>query len=165
MKVIFQEGALVMKRWIPQTPAPPPQRWQSRKEILNEYLDSLSPEEMLRTRPYYWALRYGPGGYARKYDPNQPRVPAGNADGGQWTSDQTNLSMRDPSSAVGQPASYQLAAASGKQSPAYCWNQMLIDFLYCGALRPRSRVAACRSQAMERYAACLRGNPIPPLPF
>lgn len=25
--------------------------------------------------------------YARKYDPNQPRVPAGNATGGQWTSD------------------------------------------------------------------------------
>jgi hypothetical protein len=25
--------------------------------------------------------------YARKYDPNQPRVPAGNAAGGQWTSE------------------------------------------------------------------------------
>jgi hypothetical protein len=76
---------------------------------------------MLHSHPYHWALRYGPAGYARKFDPNQPRVSSGNPDGGQWTSDET---MR----AVGQPASYQLAAASGKQSPAYCWNQMLIDF-------------------------------------
>jgi hypothetical protein len=26
--------------------------------------------------------------YARKYDPNQPRIPAGNVDGGQWTSEE-----------------------------------------------------------------------------
>lgn len=147
-----------MKRWIPQTPAPPPQRWQSRQEILNEYLDSLSPYEMLHSHPYHWALRYGPAGYARKYDPNQPRVPAGSADGGQWTSG-------GPSSGtVAQPATYQLAAANEKQSAAYCWNQMLIDFIYCGT-RPRRLRAACRSQAMERYAACLRGKPLPPLPF
>jgi hypothetical protein len=76
-----------MQRWISQTPPPAPQRWQSRQEILNEYLDSLSPDEMLGSHPYHWALRYGPNGYARKYDPNQPRVPAGNPDGGQWTSE------------------------------------------------------------------------------
>jgi hypothetical protein len=28
---------------------------------------------------HYWALR------SVKYDPDQPRVPAGNSDGGQWT--------------------------------------------------------------------------------
>jgi hypothetical protein len=29
---------------------------------------------------YYWTLRVG-----KKYDPSQPRVPAGNPEGGQWT--------------------------------------------------------------------------------
>jgi len=82
-----------MKRWTPQVSSPAPQRWQSRREILNEYLDSLSPDEMLRSHPYHWALRHGPGSsrYAaleeRAFNPNQPRVPAGNPDGGQWTSD------------------------------------------------------------------------------
>ena len=63
-----------------------------------------------------------------------------------------------------RPASY-LLAASGPQSAAYCWNQMQIDMLYCASLRPSAIVAACRAQAMERYAACLTGKRMPPLPF
>jgi hypothetical protein len=34
--------------------------------------------------------------YARKYDPNQPRVPAGNADGGQWTNQGSSPSSVQP---------------------------------------------------------------------
>ena len=34
--------------------------------------------------------------YARKYDPNQPRVPAGNAAGGQWTSEGGSPSSVQP---------------------------------------------------------------------
>jgi hypothetical protein len=34
--------------------------------------------------------------YGRKYDPNQPRVPAGNPDGGQWTSDDAVASSVRP---------------------------------------------------------------------
>lgn len=34
--------------------------------------------------------------YGRKYDPNQPRVPAGNPDGGQWTSDNASASSARP---------------------------------------------------------------------
>jgi hypothetical protein len=85
-------------------------------------------------------------------------MPAGNSDGGQWTSG-------DGEEGNGiQPADYRLAA-TGPQNATYCWNQLTIDNLYCGALHPRSIVAACRSQAMQRYAACLAGQPIPPLPF
>ena len=65
-------------------------RWRPREEIVKEHLDSLSPSELLDVRPDYYWLQYGPGArnrdHARKYDPNQPRVPAGNSDGGQWTS-------------------------------------------------------------------------------
>jgi hypothetical protein len=56
-------------------------------------------------------------------------------------------------------------AAAGAQSAAYCWNQMQIDKTLCASLRPTSVVAACRSQAMELYSACLTGKAIPPLPF
>jgi hypothetical protein len=76
--------------WTPKPSAPTPQRWQSRAEILKSYLDSLSPAELLCVRPDYYALRFGPGAVSRsdtrKFNPNQPRVPAGNPDGGQWTS-------------------------------------------------------------------------------
>jgi len=70
--------------------ASPPQRWQSREEILNSHLDSLTPAELLRVRPSLYALRFGWAAIKRaaafKNDPNQPRVPAGNPDGGKWTS-------------------------------------------------------------------------------
>jgi hypothetical protein len=51
----------------------------TRTEIarLRWHLTALGFEHaMLR---HYWALR------SVKYDPDQPRVPAGNSDGGQWT--------------------------------------------------------------------------------
>lgn len=36
--------------------------------------------------PNAGSLRRGPSGTGHHYDPNQPRVPAGDSDGGQWTS-------------------------------------------------------------------------------
>lgn len=151
-----------MKRWIPQIPAPPPQRWQSRQEILNKYLDSLSPDDLLRTRPYHWALRYGPGGYARKYDPNQPRVPAGNSDGGQWTG---GASGGNSERTISNPLESFAAARRRGRSEAYCSAQYLIDGLLCRSVRPASRAAACWKQASERYANCLAGRQIPPLNY
>jgi hypothetical protein len=133
-------------------------RWQSREQILKAHLESLSPDELLRVRPDYWAQRFGPAGarhrYLRKYDPDQPRVPAGNPDGGQWTSNadvmDTLVAPEIPSSTI-MPAPYLLAA--NRPNAAYCWNQMQIDMLYCSSLSPKSIVAACRGQAMERFSA------------
>jgi len=87
--------------------------------------------------------------YQIKFDPDQPRVLAGNSDGGQWTNDTSPTDI----------------SAARRQSAAYCWNQMQIDILYCQSLLPSWRVAACISQANERFSACLVGRPIPPLPF
>ncbi len=39
------------------------------------------------------------------------------------------------------------------------------DIEFCNSLSSPGDRAACRSQAMERYAACLAGKPIPPLPW
>src|SRR5712691_6376102 len=96
-----------MIRWTPTTPPPAPRRWQSRAEILKAHLDSLDPLELLRVRPDYYARtfgwdfvnrRYAQGRLARYeeldekagFNPNQPRAPAGNSGGGQWTSGATS---------------------------------------------------------------------------
>lgn len=67
-----------------------PRRWQTREEILKAHLDSLSPDELRDVRPAYYWQRFGLPAWQRrlahKYAPNQPRVPAGNSDGGRWTS-------------------------------------------------------------------------------
>jgi hypothetical protein len=93
-----------MKRWIQPNPPPASKGWQSRAEILREHLASLSPLELLRVRPGLYAQTWGWGFERKRYasgrlalyeelerragfNPNQPRVPAGNPDGGQWTSE------------------------------------------------------------------------------
>src|SRR5215212_1824131 len=101
-----------MKRWIPNTPTPAVKRWQSRGEILKAHLDSLSPDELRHVRPEYYWQRYGLPArqreLARKFNPDQPRVPAGSSDGGQWSSAQESDV---------QPASYGLAV-TGPQMAA-----------------------------------------------
>ena len=60
-----------------------PDRWQSRARAIQSQLEGLSIDELMRG-----AMKQGqPAGRgAHEYDPNQPRVPAGHSDGGQWTS-------------------------------------------------------------------------------
>lgn len=162
-----------MIRLIPTTSAAPSQRWQSRDEILKAHLDSLSPDKLRRKRPdYYWAC-FGQKAWlaaARKakFDANQPRVPAGKPNGGQWTSeagginDPRVISDATPGNDWIPGAQY---AAGPKRSEAYCWNQLTIDNLRCSAVFPAPRRAACRRQATERYANCLTGKDFPPLNF
>lgn len=89
----------------------------------------------------------------RKYSPEQPRVPAGSRESGQWTSD-------GGSSNSGQGA----RVAARRISPAReaeCELQRRKDEFICKAFKSE----ACYGQAMLRYANCLRGLPIPPLNF
>lgn len=58
-----------------------------------------------------------------------------------------------------------LLAVAGKQSAAYCWNQMQIDMLMCSTVQPAWQRAVCRGQANQRYGACLAGTQIPPLSY
>jgi len=83
----------------------------------------------------------------RRYNPDQPRVPAGNPDGGQWT----NLD-------AGRNATI---AARSRRNQAECDEQRKKDEFICRSVR----TPLCWAQAMERYAACLAGRPIPPLNF
>lgn len=85
--------------------------------------------------------------YAHKYDPDQPRVPAGNPDGGQWTGESGPVRV----------AARRISEALEKE----CEVQYSSDKFICNAFQS----AACYNQAALRYANCLRELPIPPLNF
>lgn len=61
-----------------------PREWQLRAQVLQKQLDGLSIDELLRGELAEDAPHIG-GNDGRSYDPDQPRVPAGHPDGGQWT--------------------------------------------------------------------------------
>ncbi len=86
----------------------------------------------------------------RKFDPDQPRVPAGSPDGGQWSG--ADLSGDEDSTSI------TLAAMSKN---ARCEAQWLTDTLLCRM----ARNSACWAQAMVRLVACERGTSIPPLNY
>jgi hypothetical protein len=96
-----------------------------------------------------------------KYDPEQPREPAGNPNGGRWTSASGTVSEI----AVADNEPVDLLMTANRPSAAFCWNQFQIDELFCSAQFPAPRRASCRRQTMERYANCLTGKPLPPLNF
>lgn len=106
--------------------------------------------------------------HARKFDPNQPRAPAGSADGGRWTSGAGGAGTTTETTGeriASKPLESFAAARRSGRSMAYCLRQLAIDNLLCASLEPATVRAACRAQAMERFANCIVGRPIPPLPF
>lgn len=96
-----------------------------------------------------------------KYDPAQPREPAGSPIGGRWANTESPASE----GSGGNGGSLDLLEISNRPSAAFCWNQLQIDGLFCSAQFPAPRRASCYRQAMERYANCLTGKPLPPLNF
>jgi hypothetical protein len=147
---------------------------QMRREIseLGEILETRHRERDCREIKYQLAaarfeaalIRHAYACRKADFNADQPRVPAGSPEGGQWTAEGGSAgNATEVAPAPGETV--DMSAAGPKRSAAWCWNQMHIDMLYCSTLFPAWRVAACRAQANERYAACLTGKPIPPLPF
>ena len=89
----------------------------------------------------------------RKYNPGQPRVPAGEPNGGQWA----------PAGAGAGDGGAQLVASRrvSRSTEMQCDLQYQRDIFQCAMVSLRS----CYQQAAARYAACLRGDPIPPLNY
>ena len=93
-----------MRRWISPTHLFIP-KWQSRAEILKSALASDFDAELVRLRRELELVKREY--YARKagFNPNQPRVPVGNSDGGQWTSggggSATQVRLADASNILG----------------------------------------------------------------
>lgn len=113
----------------------------------------------------------------KKYNPDQPRMPAGNSKGGQWTAegraddtDEVSDSKRpgaltvegqvEPRTPSGKQTKITVAARSS-QTASDCDAQYAADIVLCRMVR----TPLCYAQAMERYAACLAGKPLPLLRF
>jgi hypothetical protein len=110
----------------------------------------------------------------RKYSPDQPRVSAGNPDGGQWRSGDesggpsASSSHADAKSGGGQRTSgaeqQTTRVAARRISPAReaeCEEQYAQDIFQCKMVG----LMACYAQAALRYANCLQGLPLPPLNY
>ena len=81
----------------------------------------------------------------RKYDPGQPRVPAGQSTGGQWTSD-----------------GVLVAGAWNKSNYDKCEAQYESDMFQC---RMTVWSPACSDQAMRRRTACMKDDLLPPFNY
>lgn len=82
----------------------------------------------------------------RKYDPAQPRVPAGQSTGGQWTtSDRVHV-----------------AGPWNKANYDKCELQYESDMFQC---RMTVWSASCSNQAMLRRTACMKDEPLPPFNY
>ena len=86
-----------------------------------------------------------------KFDPDQPRVAAGNPEGGQWTS----------VGGGGSSNSSIVLAARNKELEADCDVQYDRDIDLCNMVRS----PLCYEHAMARYIACMKEEPLPPLRF
>jgi hypothetical protein len=66
-----------------------PEQWKARGDAIRARLEGLSIDELMRGSHGAGAPHAGAHGQRRGgYDPNQPRVPAGHSDGGEWTDDE-----------------------------------------------------------------------------
>lgn len=91
---------------------------------------------------------------ALKFDQNQPRVPAGQANGGQWSSETSNESDLDL-----VPRLKPLRA--DYITDEYCREIYRRDLFQCKIVK----ISGCYAQAMVRLVACENGHPIPPLNY
>ena len=85
-------------------------------------------------------------GILRKYRPDQPRVPAGRPEGGQWTTDPDTGTIRT-------------AGKWDLRREGECNEQLRLDEEICRA----SRSPTCWSLTQTRWAACMKNDFIPKL--
>lgn len=72
-----------------------PEQWKARADAIQARLEGLSIDELMRGDRIGEPPRLGvQGPHRRGYDPNQPRVPAGHPDGGEWTDDERGADDR-----------------------------------------------------------------------
>jgi hypothetical protein len=88
-----------------------------------------------------------------KYDPDQPRIPAGNPDGGQWTG--------EGAQPTGQIGATPIARRISPELLAECEEQYERDLVVCRMVG----LSSCYQQALLRRSNCERGLHIPPLNF
>lgn len=103
-----------------------------------------------------WRLRLALKG---GYDPSQPRTPSGEPGGGRWAGGSAGSTGPKPTGAERRVSMAARRIPRALEAECNLLNRQ--DTLYCTKLGS----PACHEQATFRYAACLQGRPIPPLPF
>lgn len=88
--------------------------------------------------------------FLRKYRADQPRVPAGNPDGGQWTDGLSSSSI--------PPRPKREAGKWNEGNRMKCEVQLEKDLFQC---RMMLWNPFCEDQAQARYTACMKDNDIP----
>ncbi len=136
---------------------------QIRAQLSRSHWNAFATSGLLSARMPDEIARGGSGDYNKRgYDPNQPRVPAGRSDGGQWTD--RNGSQRT-SLRTAYDAVESFSAARRRRRPvAFCMAQYAVDGLLCNSIESSKR-RACWTQAGERLSACIGGRQIPPLNY
>jgi hypothetical protein len=95
-----------------------------------------------------------------KYSPSQPRIPAGNPDGAQWSGGQGEEQGDMPQKP--EPGAMRLSARRiSREREAFCEQQYKRDTFHCTMVG----LVACHSQAMLRYSNCLNSRQVPPLNY
>ncbi len=89
-----------------------------------------------------------------KFNPEQPRSPAGTSEGGQWVGDAA-------SGLAGDIPAAAIASSGGFLLKERCEAQLDRDIFQCRMVGMRS----CYEQAYQRYAACLARRQIPPFNY
>lgn len=89
---------------------------------------------------------------AQKFRADQPRIPAGEPNGGQWTSEEITGAVKPQ-----QLAARRISKARERE----CDQQYERDLIQCKIVR----LPACYNQAIQRHAACMEGHPIPPFNY
>jgi hypothetical protein len=74
-----------------------------------------------------------------------------------------NGDQNDPLVQVSMSARGTPPRRPNRETEEACERQLDSDMYVCGSLRDKQERAICRSSAMARYAACLKGDPMPPL--
>lgn len=93
----------------------------------------------------------------KEYNPNQPRLPAGQTGAGRWT----DGNAPEPSSVRRKEDGQEDPLFALAASQEDCDEQYRRDLIVCKFTDLR----ACYARAMVRLVACERGHPIPPLNF
>lgn len=106
-----------------------------------------------------------------KYSPDQPRVPAGQSDGGQWVPwvgrpARSNSSESGPNGDEQHPngggGSVLLAGIFNELNRAKCDAQYEKDMFQCRFVSSARFRSACENQAMSRFVACMKDDLLPP---
>jgi hypothetical protein len=126
--------------------------------IAKEYMEH---QRKRWTRHDAWRFLPPSQRFEAKFDPNQPRVPTGSPEGGQWTADGGSAGAEAGIVGITAETLELSAARISSQRRAECEEQYRDDIFKCNLLRTRS----CWAQAEFRKAQCLIGGYVPPIYF